>query len=190
MINLFFVYNFERPFHHQQKMLFMTIIVYVWLKTKFSCEIESDGVTLVGSRQTESTHPLHSYTYLKKSVRQYSLPSLEKHLSVRGHRQSEHWTHFTCHALSNTFNRNRSRIGRSHPAHCTAAFLPPTARVTGGRSTHGETGGAGTHGREGGVDTHSSTDGSKIFTQNYYLNNKFKVVYRIYIVPSLRMYPV
>lgn len=55
--------------------------------------------------------------YLKKSVLQYSLPSLEKHFSVKLHLQSQHCTHLACHARSSTFRRNLSRMGRSHPAH-------------------------------------------------------------------------
>lgn len=68
-------------------------------------------------------------SYLKKSFRQNNLPSLEKHLSVRVVLQSEHCTHFACHALSKTFSRKRSRMGLSHAAHCTIALGPPTASV-------------------------------------------------------------
>lgn len=58
-------------------------------------------------------------TYLKKSVRQKSFPSLEKHFSARVFWQSQHFTHFACQALSSTFRRNRSRMGESQPAHNT-----------------------------------------------------------------------
>lgn len=58
-------------------------------------------------------------TNLKKSARQNSFPSREKHFSVKFCLHSQHWTHFACQALSRTFKRNLSKIGRSHPAHCT-----------------------------------------------------------------------
>ena len=56
-------------------------------------------------------------THLKKSSRQYSFASREKHFSASGHPQSEHWTHLECQARSRTLRRNRSVIGLSHPAH-------------------------------------------------------------------------
>ena len=56
--------------------------------------------------------------YLKKSLLQKSFPSLEKHFSVSVIPQSEHCTHCICQALSKTFSKNRSRIGRLQPPHC------------------------------------------------------------------------
>ena len=56
--------------------------------------------------------------YLKKSLLQKSFPSLEKHFSVSVIPQSEHCTHCMCQALSKTFSKNRSRIGRLQPPHC------------------------------------------------------------------------
>ena len=58
-------------------------------------------------------------TYLKKSSRQKSLASREKHFSDSGLPQSAHWTHFECQALSRTFNKKRSVIGLAQPAHST-----------------------------------------------------------------------
>jgi len=58
--------------------------------------------------------------YLKKSSLQKILPSLEKHLSVRLHWQSVHWTHLTCQTWSSTFSKKRSSMGCSHPAHSTS----------------------------------------------------------------------
>lgn len=69
-------------------------------------------------------------TYLKKSFRQQSLPSLEKHFSVRLHLHSQHWTHFACQDLSSTFKRNLSRIGRSQPAQRTI-FMSSVVRSRG-----------------------------------------------------------
>lgn len=68
-------------------------------------------------------------TYLKKSFRQNNFPSLEKHLSVSEDLQSEHCTHLACQALSKTLSKNRSKIGRSHPAQCTIADFRPTATM-------------------------------------------------------------
>lgn len=61
----------------------------------------------------------NSNAYLKKSFLQYSRPSLEKHLSVKLHLQSQHCTHLACQALSKTLSKNLSRIGLSHPAQWT-----------------------------------------------------------------------
>jgi len=60
--------------------------------------------------------------YLKKSFLQYSLPSREKHFSVKLHLHSQHCTHLTCQALSSTLSRKRSRIGLSQPAQWTMAL--------------------------------------------------------------------
>lgn len=60
-----------------------------------------------------------SNAHLKKSFLQQSRPSLEKHLSVKLHLQSQHCTHLACQALSKTLSRNLSRIGLSHPAQWT-----------------------------------------------------------------------
>lgn len=65
--------------------------------------------------------------YLKKSFLQYSLPSREKHFSVKLHLHSQHCTHLTCQALSSTLSRKRSRIGLSQPAQWTMAL---TGRTT------------------------------------------------------------
>lgn len=54
--------------------------------------------------------------YLKKSLRQNNLLSLEKHFSTRGSRQSKHLTHSACHVLSRTFSKNLSKMGLSQPA--------------------------------------------------------------------------
>lgn len=54
--------------------------------------------------------------YLKKSFLQYSLPSREKHFSVKVHLHSQHWTHLMCHGLSKTLSKNLSRIGFSQLA--------------------------------------------------------------------------
>ena len=77
--------------------------------------------TLNNNARGENTLAAHisMYAYLKKSFLQYSFPSREKHFSVKLHLHSQHWTHLTCHALSKTLRRNRSRIGLSHPAQCT-----------------------------------------------------------------------
>lgn len=69
----------------------------------------------------------HSRAYLKKSFLQYSLPSREKHFSVKLHLHSQHCTHLTCQALSSTLSRKRSRIGLSQPAQWTMAL---TGRTT------------------------------------------------------------
>lgn len=61
-------------------------------------------------------------SHLKKSFLQYSLPSREKHFSVRLHLHSQHCTHFTCQARSSTLSRKRSRIGLSQPAQWTMAW--------------------------------------------------------------------
>lgn len=37
---------------------------------------------------------------------------------------SQHCTHLACQARSKTFRRKRSKMGRSHPAHCTMADPP------------------------------------------------------------------
>lgn len=63
-----------------------------------------------------------SRPYLKKSFLQYSLPSREKHFSVKLHLHSQHCTHLTCQALSSTLSRKRSRIGLSQPAQWTMAL--------------------------------------------------------------------
>ena len=64
-------------------------------------------------------------TYLKKSSRQKSLASREKHFSDSGLPQSAHWTHFECQALSRTFNKKRSVIGLLQPAHsCIFLYSP------------------------------------------------------------------
>lgn len=55
-------------------------------------------------------------SHLKKSFLQYSFPSREKHLSVKVHLQSQHWTHLMCHGLSRTLSRNRSTMGFSQLA--------------------------------------------------------------------------
>lgn len=65
----------------------------------------------------EKTTGIFKKTYLKKSFRQYSFPSLEKHLSLSAEPQSEHCTHCTCQARSRTFSRYRSMMGPWHPAH-------------------------------------------------------------------------
>jgi len=65
-------------------------------------------------------------SHLKKSSRQNSWPSREKHLSVRGHLQSEHWTQLMCQTRSSTFNKNRSSIGPSHPAHISSMVGVPS----------------------------------------------------------------
>lgn len=41
--------------------------------------------------------------------------------------QSQHWTHLACQALSSTLRRNRSRMGRSHPAQWT--IMSPACRT-------------------------------------------------------------
>jgi len=63
------------------------------------------------------------FTYLKKSWRQKSRPSRAKHLSASAQRHSLHWTHLACQTRSNTFSRNRSRMGPSQPAH--SSSMPP-----------------------------------------------------------------
>ena len=65
-------------------------------------------------------------TYLKKSSRQKSLASREKHFSDSGLPQSAHWTHFECQALSRTFNKKRSVIGLLQPAHSTIFLYSPS----------------------------------------------------------------
>ena len=65
-------------------------------------------------------------TYLKKSSRQKSLASREKHFSDSELPQSEHWTHFECQALSRTFNKKRSVIGLLQPAHSTIFLYCPS----------------------------------------------------------------
>ena len=65
-------------------------------------------------------------TYLKKSSRQKSLASREKHFSDSELPQSEHWTHFECQALSRTFNKKRSVIGLLQPAHSTIFLYSPS----------------------------------------------------------------
>lgn len=70
--------------------------------------------------QFSSCHLLRPY--LKKSFLQYSLPSREKHFSVKLHLHSQHCTHLTCQALSSTLSRKRSRIGLSQPAQWTMAL--------------------------------------------------------------------
>lgn len=70
-------------------------------------------------------------SHLKKSFLQYSFPSREKHLSVKVHLQSQHWTHLMCHGLSRTLSRNRSTMGFSQLAQYSIACLqaavnPPT----------------------------------------------------------------
>lgn len=40
---------------------------------------------------------------------------------------SQHWTHLACQALSSTLRRNRSKMGRSHPAHWT--IISPACRT-------------------------------------------------------------
>lgn len=72
----------------------------------------------------------HLLLYLKKSILQKSLPSLEKHLSVRLQLHSQHCTHLACHALSSTLSRNRSRMGRSQPAQWT--IMSPACRTPSG----------------------------------------------------------
>lgn len=74
--------------------------------------------------------------YLKKSFLQYSLPSREKHFSVKLHLHSQHCTHLTCQALSNTLSRKRSRIGLSQPAQWTMALAGQQPRK---RSAHTQT---------------------------------------------------
>lgn len=59
---------------------------------------------------------LQLVSHLKKSFLQYSFPSREKHLSVKVHLQSQHWTHLMCHGLSRTLSRNRSTMGFSQLA--------------------------------------------------------------------------
>lgn len=71
-----------------------------------------------------------SQAYLKKSFLQYSLPSREKHFSVKLHLHSQHWTHLTCQALSSTLRRKRSRIGLWQPAHWTMALAGLQHRET------------------------------------------------------------
>ena len=65
-------------------------------------------------------------TYLKKSSRQKSLASREKHFSDSELPQSAHWTHFECQALSRTFNKKRSVIGLLQPAHSTIFLYSPS----------------------------------------------------------------
>lgn len=67
---------------------------------------------------------LFSIAHLKKSSLQNSLSSLEKHLSCSVVLQSKHLTQLACHARSNTFNRNLSRIGFWHPAHVRSIAKP------------------------------------------------------------------
>ena len=62
-------------------------------------------------------HETIYYTYLKKSVLQYNLPSLEKHRSAKILRQSAQRTHSACHVRSNTVSKNLSKMARSQPAH-------------------------------------------------------------------------
>lgn len=62
-------------------------------------------------------------SHLKKSFLQYSFPSREKHLSVKVHLQSQHWTHLMCHGLSRTLSRNRSTMGFSQLAQYSIACL-------------------------------------------------------------------
>lgn len=80
-------------------------------------------IPLSSERVKEEIHKLKRYTHLKKSVLQKSLPSLEKHFSTKVFWQSQHLTHFACHALSSTFRRNRSRMGESQPAHITILMV-------------------------------------------------------------------
>lgn len=84
-------------------------------------------------------------SHLKKSFLQYSFPSREKHLSVKVHLQSQHWTHLMCHGLSRTLSRNRSTMGFSQLAQYSisclqvvAAVNPPenTTKATPSRSPH------------------------------------------------------
>ena len=65
-------------------------------------------------------------TYLKKSFRQKSLASREKHFSDSELPQSEHWTHFECQGLSRTFSKKRSVIGLLQPAHSTIFLYSPS----------------------------------------------------------------
>lgn len=62
-------------------------------------------------------------SHLKKSFLQYSFPSREKHLSVKVHLQSQHWTHLMCHGLSRTLSRKRSTMGFSQLAQYSIACL-------------------------------------------------------------------
>jgi len=62
-------------------------------------------------------HETKYFTYLKKSVLQYNLPSLEKHRSAKILRQSAQRTHSACHVRSNTVSKNLSKMARSQPAH-------------------------------------------------------------------------
>lgn len=57
-----------------------------------------------------------TFTYRKKSFRQYSLASRLKHLSVRGCRHSQHRTQCACQPRSRTLRRNLSSIGLLQPA--------------------------------------------------------------------------
>lgn len=68
-------------------------------------------------------------SHLKKSFLQYSFPSREKHLSVKVHLQSQHWTHLMCHGLSRTLSRNRSTMGFSQLAQNSIACLQVVAVI-------------------------------------------------------------
>ena len=68
--------------------------------------------------------------YLKKSERQKSLPSREKHFSARCEPQSVHVTQAVCHGLSKTFNKNLSVIGRSQPAQACVCTIADEALPT------------------------------------------------------------
>ena len=74
-------------------------------------------------------HETIYYTYLKKSVLQYNLPSLEKHRSAKILRQSAQRTHSACHVRSNTVSKNLSKMARSQPAHVMIILTTPVPHL-------------------------------------------------------------
>lgn len=101
--------SFPKKAHVPVDLLLLTVQLLTWNDTHIHKQKNTNG-------------DFFPRSYLKKSFLQYSLPSREKHFSVKLHLHSQHCTHLTCQALSSTLSRKRSRIGLSQPAQWTMAF--------------------------------------------------------------------